>query len=88
MDQDRYQFFQTKAKKRMRQWERQFILDRQTRTVYMPAMDPAAMLAAAAADELLEVSGHSYVPIALYVELYPELRDGLLTFDRRIKAAA
>ena len=88
MNQDRYQFFQTKAKKRMRQWEKKFILDSQTRTVYMPALDPVAMLAAAAVDELLEVDGHNYIPIGLYVELYPELRDGLLTFERRVKAAA
>jgi hypothetical protein len=88
MKHDRYQFFQTTAKKRMKQWEKKFILDRQTRTVYMPALDPAAMLAAAAVDELLEVDGHNYIPIGLYVELYPELRDGLLTFEQRIKAAA
>jgi len=88
MEKDRLQFFESTAKKRMKKWERRFILDRKSRTVYMPALDPIAMLAAATADELLEVNGHNYCPIGVYVELYPELGADLLAFEQWIKTAA
>jgi hypothetical protein len=88
MKQDRYQFFQTTAKKRMRQWERQIILDRKTRTIYLPALNIATLLAAAVADQLIEVGGHNYCPVSVYVELYPELCADLLAFEQRIKMAA
>jgi hypothetical protein len=85
MEKDRFQFFEKTATKHLMKWERQIILDCKTMTVYMPVINITVLIAAIVADKFMQVDGHNYCAMSVYVELYPELDVDLLAFEKEIQ---
>jgi len=89
MKDERYQFFELKKRNpRMASWEHKFFLDRETQQVYLPVVDSKTQFIALLDDKLTQVNGRPYCRLRLYAEHFPELRDGLLALEQRVKAAA
>lgn len=85
MEKDRFQFFEKTKTKYLLKWERQIILDCKTMTVYMPAINIKVLIAAIVADKLIQMDGHNYCPVSVFVELYPEWDADLLAFEKEIQ---
>ena len=86
---ERYQFF--KLEKRhpwMAAWEHKFFLDKITQQAYLPVVDFKTQLIALMDNELIELNGKPYCRLQLYAEFFPEMRDGLLDLEQRLRAAA
>jgi hypothetical protein len=89
MKQDRYQFFELENRDpRKPVWQHRFFLDRVTRQVYLPVVDPQTQIMALLDDELTHVNNRPYCRLRLYAQQLPEMRAELLDLEQRLRAAA
>ena len=89
MEDNRYQFFKLdKRHYKLAAWEHKFFFDRKTQTVFLPCVDFKIQLISLLDNELVELNGKPYCRLQLYAEFFPEMRDGLLRLEQRVKEAA